>query len=136
VRSQTPNMFDRPAKVATLGLWIPSVAFAHGEEALVLLFGEIVVIAGCLAASYFLLRRQGSAWVAVISCFVGVAIAWAVTANLPFRDNQALIAFLHLVLPMLATALAITVVRRLRPLAPNSALQRTREDQRAAERKR
>jgi hypothetical protein len=115
---------------------MPSFAFAHGEEAVVLLLAEVVIVVGCMAASFLLLRAHHRAWLGILACLVAVAVAWGITLDLPFRDNEALITSLHLVLPVVMTAAAVIIARRFSAPAPNSAFERTREEQRAAQRER
>ena len=109
-----------PVHIAALAL-CPSVALAHGEDALLLLFGEGIVVVGCSVASFVVLKAR-RAWVGIAVCLATVAMAWVITADMPYRDNQTLITSLHLGLPLLATAAAIVIARMFWAPAPNSAM--------------
>ena len=99
--------------IALIALVLPATAEAHGEEVLVTVFAQFVTVAAILAIISMVRALKRYSSVGFVGCFVGVAISWALTGQMPYRENRNLITMALVVLPVISTVLALVLARLL-----------------------
>jgi uncharacterized membrane protein len=94
---------------AALGMGAPCTAVAHGEEVLVSVFAEGLVLILVIAVSAFWSARLSRKLFTMAGALVGTVAAWVTTAEIPYRSHALFITIIHVLLPLIGAALCVGV---------------------------
>lgn len=84
---------------AILLVCISPICFAHGEDVLVTIYGDALVVALFFVSLLFLKIDRSYKAIGALLFFIGYMFVWAVTADMPFNKNKLLINAIHWGIP-------------------------------------
>ena len=109
-------------------LTMPSLALAHGGEAIVALLipvGQFVELTVSVVISLLLLKNKRQTAVVTLVCLAAVFSAWFLTVNVPFVPNVRFVFLVNLGLPLIMAAAAVLICYMFwQRRAPNSTVER------------